>query len=102
MGLKLQPSHSIHGLPPKWACAICGTPFFEGEQRKYEAHCLTAHDEEELQRHALAAVPKGFRDDAGDVEWGEYIKRKAAVDPGGWARWAKTSDGKSSSGIGDG
>jgi hypothetical protein len=102
MALILPPSHQIHNRKPTRFCTLCGAAFFETEMRAYLKHCAGHSLEDVRAQSPTYQAPGIFSKDAGDREWGEYIDRKMAEDPHGWAKWLKTSDGKHSSGIGDG
>lgn len=89
-------------VPIKFACALCDAVFTEDERHQYERHVL-GHPIEDVQalspRHQ---APVLFGNAGGDEDWSRWVAEHRISDPHGWARWGKTGDGKSSSGVGDG
>lgn len=92
-GFYLPPSHVIHGREPKYKCALCGKPFFEGEQSAFERHCLKDHSHEEVRSHSDMVRAPGLFDpnyEGSDVEWGKWIERNNRERPEEWRKWMKT------------
>lgn len=102
MGLILPASHKIHGRGPQYACTLCEATFTVDEKPQYERH-VVGHSQEELAKHSPALQAPGiFGTAGGDEEWGKWVDEHRVSDPHGWERWAKTDDGKSGGGLGDG
>lgn len=99
------PSHAIHNREPVFLCCLCEAAWYEPEDRfEYERHVMRAHSHEEVRDLSPRTHAPGIFDphhESGDVEWQRWIDRNAAAgnDP---MRYMKTSDGKSTSGTGDG
>jgi hypothetical protein len=93
-GLILPPSHTIHGREPKWACTLCGHPFYEGERVAYERHVVRGHSHEEIRSHSdrvrFPAFYDNYHPDFNDVGWQRWIDKNNAERPEQWRRWMKT------------
>jgi hypothetical protein len=92
-GLYLPAPHAIHKLEPKWTCALCGHPFYEGERAAMERHVLRDHSHEEVRSHSDTVRAPGLFDplyEGSDVEWGKWIAKNQAERPEDWRRWMKT------------
>lgn len=95
MALLIPPPHVLLGLEPSYLCALCGKPFFQGEQAAYERHVLdqTAHPLEEVREHSLTYSAPGLYDpnyEGRDQDWAKWIRDHKVSDPHGWDRWGKT------------
>jgi hypothetical protein len=104
-GLVIPTSAQIHEKTPKFLCTLCDWHGFEGEYRAYERHVLEHARNGDAREHSLHLKAPGLFDpnfEGSDVEWGQYLDRKMKADPHNWAKWMKTSDGKSGGGLGDG
>ena len=81
----------------------CGKRYYDYEQTAFANHVASHSLDEHRQLSFKTRMPAFFDNyhpDFNDVDWQRWIDRKSVERPEQWRKWMKTSEGKSTSGLG--